>query len=207
MEFGALEAINDGVLNPAFDVQRAFSPAMSLRTSESNNGQTDQGNGTADNTGNGTADNTGDGTTYRDITMKTGNPNFDECPNNPETNEHRIGRVGPDTFDYTPGDRLTGSCDGCDSSLAYLFDTYSECIRCGKAFCNTCTETVIDSNESQYILFFVLGDGSLVCLFSVLVQILCNKTHREFFIILYYIYKNEIKNGSIKWATIFSLKK
>ena len=199
LEFGVLESLSNGILNPAFDVQGAFSPAMSLRTPESNSGQTDQGNGTTDNTG--------DSTTYRDITMKTGDPNFDECPNNPETNEHRIGRVGPETFDYTPGDRLTGYCDGCDTSLAYLRDTYSECIRCGKAFCNTCTDTVIDGSESQYILFFVLGDGSLVCLFSVLVQILCNKTHRDFFIILYYIYKNETKNWSIKWGTIFSLKR
>nr|GEY58337.1 NADH dehydrogenase subunit 4, mitochondrial [Tanacetum cinerariifolium] len=95
-----------------------------------------EGNGATDNTGdtgNGATDNTRTTTTYRNMVLNTGKAEFDECPNNPDTDEHRIGRIGPDTFEYSPSVALTGNCDGCDKSLAYLHDTYSECIRCGKA--------------------------------------------------------------------------
>jgi NADH-ubiquinone oxidoreductase chain 4 len=174
---------------------------------------TDKANGATDNTGDsgiGATAKIGTTTTYRDVVLDTGEAEYDECKANPETDEHRIGKVGPETFDYHPGAAVTAPCDGCDKYLSFLQDTYSECIRCGKAWCNTCTEEVINNsdnivsdnvvsnNDSQYILFFVLGDGSLLCLFSVLVQILCNKTHRnlfkDFFTVLYYIYKNKFFN-------------
>nr|GFC64057.1 hypothetical protein [Tanacetum cinerariifolium] len=95
-----------------------------------------KGNGATDNTGdtgNGATDNTGTTTTYRDMVLDTGRAEYDECTANPETDEHRIGRVGPETFEYRPGAALTAPCDGCEKYLSFLHDTYSECIRCGKA--------------------------------------------------------------------------
>lgn len=180
MQLGVIEAIYDWVLNPILGASaqfyELFSPSLSLNARESSGPKIYHCQAGP----------------YIYVIGNTGDPALDKCTDS--ENEHRIGMVGPETFENSEGAATSNACVGCEKPLNYLRDNYDECVRC-KEFCNSCTDTIIDSSVSNYILPLIIGDVPIFVLFSVVVQLLCNKTYRDILLIVYYIYKSKFKKS------------
>jgi NADH-ubiquinone oxidoreductase chain 5 len=164
------------VLYGTADIALFFSPTISLNTK--NEAKVHQGSTDS----------------YYDIKGNSGDPKIDECENDPDKKEHRLGQSFPADFEDDGYSATSGNCARCEDTLVYSRDTYESCIKCGMELCNSCGDVVINGNNSNnFLLFIVFGDIPVLVIFSIIARLLCNKVYRDTLLSVYYLYKSEAK--------------
>jgi hypothetical protein len=130
----------------------------------------------------------GEQDSYYDIKGNSGDPNVDECQNDPNK-EHRLAQSYP--ADYEGDSPTSGSCERCEDKLEYARDTYESCIKCGMELCTSCGDVVINGTNSNLLLFIVAGDIPVLFVVSFIARLLFNKLYRNALLSAYYLYKNK----------------